>query len=70
MELVEYAVEGSVARITLNRPPVNALNGDLIADIDSAIEMAGDDAVRAVVIHGAKHFAEAHTASFRPRDHC
>jgi enoyl-CoA hydratase len=57
VELVEYAVEGSVARITLNRPPVNALNGDLIADIDSAIEMAGDDAVRAVVIHGAKHFA-------------
>ena len=57
MELVDYAVEGAVARITLNRPPVNALNADLIGDIDSAITMAEDDAVRAVVITGTKHFA-------------
>ncbi len=57
MELVDYAVEGSVARITLNRPPVNALNAALIGDIDEAIGMAEDDAIRAVVVHGAKHFA-------------
>lgn len=57
MELVDYAVEGSVARITLNRPPVNALNADLIGDIDEALGLAEDEAVRAVVIHGAKHFA-------------
>ncbi len=57
MDLVEYAVEGAVARITLNRPPVNALNGELISDIDEAIGMAADDAVRAVVITGNKHFA-------------
>lgn len=57
MELVKYDVEGAVARITLDRPPVNALNGDLIADIDAAVALAEDDAVRAVVITGTKHFA-------------
>ena len=57
MELVDYSVEGSVARLTLNRPPVNALNDALIADIDEALGLAEDDAVRAVVMHGAKHFA-------------
>jgi enoyl-CoA hydratase/carnithine racemase len=57
VSLAEYTVEGAVARITLNRPPVNALNGELIGDIDAAITRAEDDAVRAVVIHGGKHFA-------------
>jgi enoyl-CoA hydratase/carnithine racemase len=57
MELVEYSVQDGVAVITLSRPPVNALNPTLIADIDEAIGLAEDDAVRAVVITGAPHFA-------------
>jgi len=57
MDFVEYSVQDAVAVITLNRPPVNALNPALIADIDEAISLAGDDAVRAVVITGAPHFA-------------
>ena len=57
MELVEYSAQDGVAVITLNRPPVNALNSTLIADIDEAIGLAEDDAVRAVVITGAPHFA-------------
>jgi len=57
VQLVEYAVEGHVVRITLNRPPVNALNGELIADIDEALGMAEDDSIRAVVITGHIHFA-------------
>ena len=57
MELVEYSEQDGVAVITLNRPPVNALNPTLIADIDEAIGLAEDDAVRAVVIAGAPHFA-------------
>ena len=57
MELVEYSVEDAVAVITLNRPPVNALNPTLIAEIDEAVALAEDDAVRAVVITGAPHFA-------------
>lgn len=57
MSLVDYAVTGAVATITLNRPPVNALNNELITDIDGAIAQAADPAVRAVVITGNKHFA-------------
>ncbi|MFQ5555604.1 MAG: enoyl-CoA hydratase/isomerase family protein [Acidimicrobiia bacterium] len=57
MELVDYVVKGSVALITLNRPPVNALNSALIGDIDEAVSMAEDDAIRAVVITGNRHFA-------------
>ncbi|MCP4309068.1 MAG: enoyl-CoA hydratase/isomerase family protein [bacterium] len=57
MSLVDYAVSGAVAQITLNRPPVNALDSELIADIDAAITQAEDPAIRAVVINGTKHFA-------------
>ena len=57
MELVEYAVEGAVALITLNRPPVNALNVALVDDIEEAISLASDSAIRAVVITGNRHFA-------------
>ena len=57
MSLAEYSVEGAVALITLNRPPVNALNSELIGDIDGALAAAEDPAIRAVVITGKKHFA-------------
>lgn len=57
MELVEYSVNDAVALITLNRPPVNALNPALIADIDTAVGMAEAVDVRAVVITGSPHFA-------------
>ncbi len=57
MSLVDYTVTGAVAQITLNRPPVNALNSELIADIDAAIALAEDPTIRAVVINGTKHFA-------------
>lgn len=57
MSLVDYDVHGAVAQITLNRPPVNALNSELIADIDAAVAEAEDPAIRAVVINGTKHFA-------------
>lgn len=57
MSLVKYEVDGAVATITLDRPPVNALNAELIADIGAAIDEAADPAVRALVITGAPHFA-------------
>ncbi len=57
MELVEYRVEGAVALITLNRPPVNALNAALIADIDEALGLAAAPSVRAIVVTGVRHFA-------------
>jgi methylglutaconyl-CoA hydratase len=52
---VLYHVDGSVARITLNRPEKrNALNEALIADLKSNLRQANDDAaVRVIVISGA-----------------
>lgn len=57
MSLIHYEVIGAVVKITLDRPPVNALSGELIADIGEAVEKAAADDVRAVVITGTKHFA-------------
>lgn len=57
MSLVDYTVEGAVALITLNRPPVNALNSELISDIDDAVGRAREKSIRAVVITGNRHFA-------------
>lgn len=57
MELVSYTTKDAVALIELTRPPVNALSGELADDLDEAIGMAEDDAIRAVVITGRPHFA-------------
>ena len=57
MSNVEYTTEGAVALITLNRPPVNALSAALVDELAGAVGHAEDDAVRAVVITGAPHFA-------------
>lgn len=55
--LVEYTVDGPVALIRLNRPPVNALSEDLSRDLLEAFTWAGDTTIRAVVITGQPHFA-------------
>jgi methylglutaconyl-CoA hydratase len=54
-EVVLYSVEGSVARIRLNRPEKrNALNDALIAGIKTGLQKAAvDESVRVVVISGA-----------------
>lgn len=57
MTLVDYSVKGAVATVTLNRPPVNALNGDLITDLIEAFATAADPDIRAVVVTGSPHFA-------------
>ena len=57
MSLVEYALDGAVAVLTLNRPPVNALSAALVADLREAVGRAGDPSVRAVVVTGSPHFA-------------
>jgi methylglutaconyl-CoA hydratase len=55
MSDVLYALDGPVARITLNRPEKrNALNDAVIAGIKDALKKAGgDENARAVVISGA-----------------
>lgn len=57
MELVEYTVEGPVALVRLNRPPVNALSPELSQDLLAAFTEAADPTVRAVVVTGQPHFA-------------
>lgn len=65
-----YAVEGRIARITLNRPErLNAINGEMPGEIRRAVERANDDsAVHVIILQGngrafcagydLKHFAE------------
>ena len=52
---VLYQLDGSVARITLNRPEKkNALSDNLIAALKDSLKRAGgDEAVRVVIIKGA-----------------
>lgn len=46
--------EDGYAVVTLNRPPANAISAQLVLDLEAAIaELAGDAAVRAVIITGA-----------------
>ena len=49
-DTVRFDIQGAVGVITLDRPPVNAINADLVADLGEAIDAASDPAVRAVVV--------------------
>jgi enoyl-CoA hydratase/carnithine racemase len=50
-ELVRYEVKSRVAEITLNRPPVNAINVQLANEVVAAYRLAKEDsAVRAVIL--------------------
>jgi enoyl-CoA hydratase len=48
---------GGICLLTLDKPPANAIDERLLADLDDALDRAGsDDAVRAVVLSGAGAF--------------
>ena len=52
-EFVRLEVDGAVGTIRLDRPPMNAINGDLLRDLrDAAEEAAMNDGVRAIVLSG------------------
>lgn len=57
MSLVNVEIDGAVAVVTLNRPPVNALSEELSHDLLAAFQQCADDAIRAVVVTGSPHFA-------------
>lgn len=57
MSLAKVEVDGAVAVVTLDRPPVNALSEELSIDLRNAFERCVDDAIRAVVVTGQPHFA-------------
>jgi enoyl-CoA hydratase/carnithine racemase len=54
-EFVRFEVEDGVGTIRLDRPPMNAINGDLLRDLRAATEEATvRDDVRAVVLWGGE----------------
>lgn len=53
-ETIIFERLGNVARIVLNRPPVNAINFQLTRDLNQALDLARrDETVRAVIITGS-----------------
>ncbi|MGB7858949.1 MAG: enoyl-CoA hydratase-related protein [Acidimicrobiia bacterium] len=57
MEFVEYSVDGPVAMVRLNRPPVNALSTQVSTELGEAFSRCQDNSIRAVVVTGQPHFA-------------
>jgi enoyl-CoA hydratase/carnithine racemase len=54
-DFVRLEVADGIGTIRLDRPPVNALNDVLVAELSAAaIEAAGDAEVRAVIIYGGE----------------
>ena len=54
-EFVRLETDGAVATIRLDRPPMNAINGDLLRDLqEAATEATMDEAIRAVVLYGGE----------------
>src|SRR5262249_59089021 len=62
--------DGGVRVLTLNRPPANAINEELLADLCIQLDAARqDNAVRALVVTGAgKFFGAGFDFSAPPRD--
>jgi enoyl-CoA hydratase len=54
-EFVRVETDGAIATIRLDRPPMNALNAQVQAEIAAAAtEVSADDRVRAVIIYGGE----------------
>lgn len=54
MSFVNYEQDGNIAVLTINRPKaLNALNSEVLKDIDAAIDDIDLDTVRALIITGA-----------------
>jgi enoyl-CoA hydratase/carnithine racemase len=57
MEHVQVTVEGAVALVRLDRPPVNALSEAVATELKEAFETCARPEIRAVVVTGQPHFA-------------
>ena len=54
MSFVSYEVNGAVATLTVNRPEaLNALNAQVLADLDATISSIDLDTVRCLIVRGA-----------------
>jgi enoyl-CoA hydratase/carnithine racemase len=57
MEFVTVSVDGPVALVRLDRPPVNALSEQVAVELEEAFTKCQDPVIRAVVVTGQPHFA-------------
>lgn len=57
MEFVDVSIDGAVALVRLNRPPVNALSEQVAAELKEAFVSCQDPSIRSVVVTGQPHFA-------------
>jgi enoyl-CoA hydratase/carnithine racemase len=57
VENVEVTVEGSVALVRVDRPPVNALTEGVARELRQAFEDCAVPSIRCVVVTGEPHFA-------------
>lgn len=54
MEFINYDVEGMVGVITINRPKaLNALNSQVLTELDETLDKVDTDAVRVLILTGA-----------------
>lgn len=56
MDFVKLSVEGAVALVTLDRPPVNALSEAVAGELQTVFETCHAPEIRAVVVTGRPHF--------------
>ncbi|MGB3260191.1 enoyl-CoA hydratase [Paenisporosarcina sp.] len=60
MEFLSWTVENHVAKVTINRPPANALSRALILEVNELLNaVEHDDSVRVIVLHGEGRFFSA-----------
>lgn len=57
MDYVSMEIDGAVALVRLDRPPVNALSEQVAVELKEAFTSCQDAALRAVVVTGQPHFA-------------
>ena len=57
MEFVSVTVDGPVALVRLDRPPVNALSEQVAVELEEAFTRCRASEIRAVVVTGQPHFA-------------
>lgn len=57
MSFVTYEPQGAVAYLIINRPEaLNALNSQVLADLDAALDAIDLDAVRCLIVRGAGEY--------------
>ncbi len=68
-ENIVFAKDGGVARLTLNKPPVNVLDIAMMREINTALEgLAGDPAIKVLVFEAAEG-SKAFSAGVDVSDH-